>query len=153
MNLNFLAAMRVTRAALPKMLQAGGGTIVNVTSVNAFLPDPAVIDYSAAKAALWNFAKSLSKEYGRQGIRVNCVSPGPVETDLWLGSGGVADTVSRATGRTPADVASAATSGAATGRFSRPSEIADVVLFLASDKVANATGSNFTIDGGLITTL
>jgi len=153
LNLNFLAAVRVTRAALPIMLQAGGGTIVNVASVNAFLPDPNVMDYSAAKAALWNFTKSLSKEYGRRGLRVNCVSPGPVETDLWLGSGGVADTVSRATGRTPAEVASAAASGAATGRFSHASEIADVVLFLASDKAANVTGANFTIDGGLITTL
>ncbi|PYI64161.1 3-oxoacyl-ACP reductase [Arthrobacter livingstonensis] len=153
LNLNFLAAMRVTRAVLPTMLHAGGGTIVNVASVNAFLPDPDVMDYSAAKAALWNFAKSLSKEYGHQGIRVNCVSPGPVETDLWLGSGGVADTVSQATGQTPAAVASAAASSAATGRFSHPAEIADVVLFLASDKAANATGSNFTIDGGMITTL
>lgn len=153
LNLNLLAAVRTTKAVLPVMLQAGGGAIVNVASVNALLPDPAVIDYGAAKAALWNFAKALSKEFGGRGIRVNSVSPGPVETDLWLGSGGVADTVSRATGTAPAGVAAAAVAGSATGRFSHPSEIADVVLFLASGKAANVTGSNFTIDGGLVTTL
>lgn len=153
LNLNLLAAVRTTRAALPLMLTAGGGVIVNVVSVNALLPDPAVIDYSAAKAALLNFGKSLSKEFGGRGIRVNSVSPGPVETDLWLGSNGVAETVSRATGIAPADVAAAAASGAATGRFSHPSEIADLVLFLASDRAGNITGANVAIDGGLITTL
>ena len=153
LNLNLLAAVRTTRAALPLLLAAGGGVIVNVVSVNALLPDPAVIDYSAAKAALLNFGKSLSKEFGGRGIRVNSVSPGPVETDLWLGSNGVAETVSRATGVAPADVAAAAAAGAATGRFSHPTEIADLVLFLASDRAANVTGTNVTIDGGLITTL
>jgi short-subunit dehydrogenase len=56
MNLNLFAAVRATRAVLPMMIDAGRGTIVNISSVNAFLPDPAVIDYSAAKAALTNFA-------------------------------------------------------------------------------------------------
>lgn len=79
LNLNFLAAMRTTRAVLPEMLRAGGGTIVNVASVNAFRPDPDVMNCSAAKTALWNFAKSLSKAYGRQGIRVNCISSWPVK--------------------------------------------------------------------------
>lgn len=76
-NLNLLAAVRATRAALPAMLSAGRGAIVNTSSVNAVLPDPAVIDYSAAKAALANFSKSLSKEVGGRGIRVNTVSPRP----------------------------------------------------------------------------
>ena len=153
LTLNLLAAVRTTRATLPVMLAAGGGVIVNVASVNALLPDPSVVDYSAAKAALLNLGKSLSKEFGGRGIRVNSVSPGPVETDLWLGSHGVAETVSRATGIAPADVAAAAAAGAATGRFSHPSEIADLVLFLASDRAANVTGANVTIDGGLITTM
>ena len=62
------------------------------------------MDYSAAKAALASFSKSLSKEVGPNGIRVNTVSPGPVATDLWLGQGGVAQTVSAATGARPEDV-------------------------------------------------
>ena len=69
------------------MLAAGPVSIVTVSSVNAFLPDPGVIDYSAAKAALTNFCKALSKEVGPRGVRVNTVSPGPVATDLWLGDG------------------------------------------------------------------
>jgi len=126
--------------------------IVNISSANAFLPDPAVMDYSAAKAALANFSKSLSKEVGPKGIRVNTISPGPVATDLWLGDGGVAATVSRATGAKPEDVAHQAASDSVTGRFTQPGEVADVVLFLASDHTANITGANVTIDGGLITT-
>ncbi len=85
LTLGFMAAVRTTRAALPGMLDAGRGAIVTTCSVNAFLPDPAVIDYSAAKAALANFSKALSKEVGPRGIRVNTVSPGPVSTGLWLG--------------------------------------------------------------------
>jgi NAD(P)-dependent dehydrogenase (short-subunit alcohol dehydrogenase family) len=75
--INFLAAVRSTRAALPHLLARGAGTIVTTCSVNAFLPVPLVIDYSAAKGALANFYKALSKEFGPRGIRVNTVSPGP----------------------------------------------------------------------------
>jgi NAD(P)-dependent dehydrogenase (short-subunit alcohol dehydrogenase family) len=89
-TLNFLAAVRTTRAALPAMLTAGRGSIVNTASVNATLPGPAVIDYGAAKAALVNLTKTLSKELGPHGIRVNSIGPSPVATDLWLGVGGVA---------------------------------------------------------------
>jgi len=105
LTLNFLAAVRTTRWALPVMLAAGRGVIINTGSVNAVLADPNVIDYGAAKAALTNFAKSLSKEFGPRGIRVNTVAPGPVTTDLWLGEHGVAQTVSKATGLQAPDVA------------------------------------------------
>jgi NAD(P)-dependent dehydrogenase (short-subunit alcohol dehydrogenase family) len=152
LTLNLMAAVRTTRAALPVMLAAGKGAIVNISSVNAFLPDPAVLDYSAAKAALASFSKSLSKEVGPHGIRVNTVSPGPVATDLWLGDHGVAATVSRATGASPQEVQSQAAHQMVTGRFSRPDEVADLVLILASDRTANVTGADITIDGGLIPT-
>ncbi|HXW47528.1 MAG TPA: SDR family oxidoreductase [Streptosporangiaceae bacterium] len=152
LTLNLMAAVRTTRAALPVMLAAGTGAIVNISSVNAFLPDPAVMDYSAAKAALANFSKSLSKEVGPRGIRVNTISPGPVATDLWLGDHGVAATVSQATGSSPEDVRNQAAHQSLTGRFSRPEEVADLVLILASDRTANVTGADITIDGGLIPT-
>jgi NAD(P)-dependent dehydrogenase (short-subunit alcohol dehydrogenase family) len=124
MNLNLMAAVRMTRAALPSMIAAGGGAIVTMSSVNAFLPDPAVLDYSASKAAVANFSKSLSKEVAQHTIRVNTVSPGPVSTALWLGKGGVAQTVERATGGDPAAVAQQAAADAATGRFTTPEEVA-----------------------------
>ena len=151
--LNLMAAVRATRAALPGMLAARAGVIVMTCSVNARLPDPAVLDYSAAKGALAGFAKALSKEIGPKGIRVNCVCPGPVATDLWLGQGGVAQTFSAATGADPEDVASQAASQMVTGRFTRPEEVADLVLYLASERAGNITGAGFAIDGGLVQTL
>ena len=151
-SLNLMPAVRATRSALPLMLAAGSGSIVNISSVNASLPDPAVIDYSAAKAALSNFSKALSKEVGGQGVRVNTVSPGPVETALWLGEEGVAATVARATGSDAGDIVAKAAHDSVSGRFSRPEEVADLVLLLASDRTANVTGADFTVDGGMVPT-
>ncbi|MFJ8010948.1 SDR family NAD(P)-dependent oxidoreductase [Streptomyces sp. NPDC096339] len=151
--MNFLAAVRTTRAALPHLIERGTASVVNVSSVNAFLPDPGVIDYCAAKAALTNFSKALSKEFGPRGVRVNTVSPGPVETDLWLGDRGVAATVAAGSEHTPDDVVTQVAAQLVTGRFTRPEEVADLVVFLASDRAGNTTGAAPTIDGGLITTL
>jgi NAD(P)-dependent dehydrogenase (short-subunit alcohol dehydrogenase family) len=153
LTINFLTAVRTTRAALPHLLDRAPSTIVTVSSVNAFLPDPGVIDYSAAKGALTNFCKSVSKEFGPRGVRVNTVSPGPVETPLWLGDDGVAATVARAGDGDAAAVAKQAADAMVTGRFTRPQEVADVVLLLASGRAGNVTGSDVVIDGGLVTTL
>ena len=76
-----------------------------------------------------------------------------METGLWLGEHGVARTVAEAGGGDPAEVAAQAAAGAVTGRFTRPAEIADLVLLLASDRSANVTGADFAIDGGLVPTL
>jgi NAD(P)-dependent dehydrogenase (short-subunit alcohol dehydrogenase family) len=156
LQMNFMTAVRATRAALGPMLEQGGGTIVNTASVNAFYePDAGVIDYGAAKAALVNFAKSVAQEFGPKGIRINSVSPGPVATDLWLGEGGVADTVAKASGT---DIATARANivagmgGFPTGRFTTPEEVATLIVLLASDRTANVTGSEYVIDGGLIKT-
>jgi NAD(P)-dependent dehydrogenase (short-subunit alcohol dehydrogenase family) len=151
--INFLAAVRITRAALPRLLERGAGSIVTICSINAFLPDPLVMDYSAAKAALANFSKALSREVGPLGIRVNMVSPGPVATALWLGSDGVAATVARASGGQPDAIADQAAKDAVTGRFTQPQEVADLVLVLASGRTGNVTGADFVIDGGMTTTL
>jgi NAD(P)-dependent dehydrogenase (short-subunit alcohol dehydrogenase family) len=138
------------------MIEQGGGAIVNVASVNAFFqPDAGTIDYGAAKAALLNLSKSLAQEFGAKGIHVNCVSPGPVATDLWLGEHGVAETVAAASG-VDADTAResvvASIGGFATGRFTTPEEVATLVVILASERTANVTGANYVIDGGLIKT-
>ena len=102
LDTDFFTTLRATRAALGPMLKHGSGSIVNVASVNSFFqPDAATVDYGVAKAAVVNLSKSLAQEFGSQGIRVNCVSPGQVSTDLWLGEQGVAATIGKATGWTP----------------------------------------------------
>jgi NAD(P)-dependent dehydrogenase (short-subunit alcohol dehydrogenase family) len=153
LSLNFLSAVRTTREVLPHMLSRGGGSIVMIGSVNATLPEWNIVDYSATKAALANFAKSLSKEFGPKGIRVNTVSPGPVSTDLWLADDGVAAQFAAASGATSDDVVASVSAGAPTGRFTTPQEVADLTVFLASSRSGNTTGSDVRIDGGYVTTI
>jgi NAD(P)-dependent dehydrogenase (short-subunit alcohol dehydrogenase family) len=152
LTLNLMTAVRATRAALPALIAGAPSSIVTISSVNATLADPLVIDYCAAKSALSSFCKALAKEIGGQGVRINTVSPGPVATDLWLGEHGVAQTVGAATGSDPAAVAEAAAKSMVTGRFTTPDEVAAAVLFLASDQAANITGADIRIDGNLIPT-
>jgi NAD(P)-dependent dehydrogenase (short-subunit alcohol dehydrogenase family) len=153
LTINLLAAVRTTRAALPHLMARQTSNIVTVCSVNSFLPDPLVIEYGAAKAALANFSKALSKEVGPAGVRVNTVSPGPVATDLWLGEHGVASTIARASGGAADTITKQAAGDSVTGRFTQPEEVADLVLMLASGRAGNITGADIVIDGGLVTTL
>ena len=151
--LNFLSAVRTTREAVPQMLARGGGSIVMIGSVNATQPEWNIVDYSATKAALANYAKALSKEFGPKGIRVNTISPGPVSTDLWLAEDGVAAKFASASGATADDVVAAVSAGAPTGRFTTPEEVADLTVFLASSRSGNTTGADVRIDGGYVATV
>jgi NAD(P)-dependent dehydrogenase (short-subunit alcohol dehydrogenase family) len=151
--MDFFTSLRATRAALGPMLKQGSGSIVNVASVNSFFqPDAATIDYGVAKAAVVNLSKSLAQEFGPRGIRVNCVSPGQVSTDLWLGEHGVAQTVGKATGVDADTVRQTAAASIATGRFTSPEEVATLITMVASERAANITGVNYVIDGGLVKT-
>ncbi|MDQ0930578.1 SDR family oxidoreductase [Streptomyces turgidiscabies] len=102
-----------------------------------------------AKAALSNFCKALSKEVGPRGVRVNSIGPSPVETALWQGAGGVAVAVGQSQGVDPREVARGAAAQSVTGRFTLPSEVAELVLYLAGPHAANITGADFVIDGPL----
>src|SRR5437763_4810989 len=116
LQMNFFTGLRATRAALGPMLEQRSGSIVNIASVNSFFqPDAATIDYGAAKAAVVNLSKSLAQEFGPKGIRVNCVSPGQVSTDLWLGEHGVAATFADASGVDADTIRATAAAGIATG--------------------------------------
>jgi NAD(P)-dependent dehydrogenase (short-subunit alcohol dehydrogenase family) len=155
LEFNLLAAMRACRAALPLLLESGG-TIVNVTSVVARQPAPMNVDYGAAKAALLSLSKGLSEEFGAQGVRVNCVSPGPVRTPWWTDAGGAGDIVAGWTG-SDSDTVVATLAPAqmqlTTGRFAEAREIADVVAFLASPRSASTTGAEFIVDSGMLKAL
>ncbi|MEU6341964.1 oxidoreductase [Streptomyces sp. NPDC046977] len=150
-DLTFFSAVRASRAALPHLLAAEGASIVNISSINARLPFPMVVDYSAAKAALTSVTKTLSEEFAPRGVRVNAVSPGPVRTPFWTAPGAFADATASAAGTTAQealDVVVPQSMGISTGRITEPHEVADLVLFLASPVAANITGTEVLIDGG-----
>ena len=155
LSMDFFTTLRATRAALGPMLEHGSGSIVNVASVNSFFqPDAATVDYGVAKAAVVNLSKSLAQEFGPQGIRVNCVSPGQVSTDLWLGEQGVAATIGKAKrcGRRhgPRDRRRRASppDGSPRRRRSQPWSRCS-----PPGAPANVTGVNYVIDGGLVKTI
>jgi NAD(P)-dependent dehydrogenase (short-subunit alcohol dehydrogenase family) len=152
-ELNLHAAVRAVRAAIPLMLERGGGAIVNVSSGNARQPSPMNVDYGAAKAAMSNLTQALSEEFAPQGIRVNTVSPGPVRTPWWTDEGGVADLIAAQAGTdregAMATVAPEAMS-LSTGRLADPQEVADAVALLVSPRSGSTTGADFAIDSGYV---
>ncbi|MGW3355394.1 SDR family NAD(P)-dependent oxidoreductase [Streptomyces bungoensis] len=150
---NLFSAVRAIRAAIPHLLERGGGAIVNISSGNARQPSPINVDYGAAKAALSNITKVLSGEFAPQGIRVNTVSPGVVRTPWWTDEGGVADMIASQAGTDKDNVINSVVPemlNLATGRFVEPQEVADAVVLLASPRSGSTTGAEFVVDGGLL---
>jgi NAD(P)-dependent dehydrogenase (short-subunit alcohol dehydrogenase family) len=150
--LNLMVAVRATRAALPHLC-VDGGAIVNISSINGVAPDTKIPDYSATKAALNSFGKSIATEYGDRGVRVVSVSPGPTRTAMWLGPAGVAQVVAAQLGVTPEEVVAGAEREIPLGRLAEPAEIAAVVAFLGSPRASYVSGVDLLVDGGLIPTL
>ena len=152
--LNLLAAVRLDRALVPAMLARGRGVIVHVTSIQAALPlHDATLAYAAAKAALSNYSKGLSKELGPKGVRVLRVSPGWVETEA---AAGLVSELADKLG-TDADGARrslmAALGGIPLGRPAQPREVAELLGFLVSDRAAAIHGAEYVIDGGTVPTV
>jgi NAD(P)-dependent dehydrogenase (short-subunit alcohol dehydrogenase family) len=155
-DLTFFSAVRTSRAALPHLVADGGGAIVNISSVNARLPFPMVVDYSAAKAALTNLTKALSEEFAPRGVRVNAIAPGPVRTPFWTAPGGFAEVAAGDTGKgadQTLDEIVPRQMGITTGRVTEPEEVAALSAFLASPRAGNITGAEFVIDGGQLKTI
>lgn len=153
LNLNLFPAVRLDRALLPAMLDHGSGVIIHITSIQRQLPLPdATLAYAAAKAALSNYSKGLSKEVSPKGIRVVRVSPGWVETEAAVG---LVTELAKSTG-TDYEAAHQglmkSLGGIPIGRPAKPKEVADLVAFLASPHAASITGSEYVIDGGTVPT-
>jgi len=150
---NLFAAVRLDRALLPSMIEQGSGVIIHITSIQRQLPLPeATIAYAAAKAALSNYSKGLSKEVSPKGVRVVRVSPGWVETD---GAVGLVEEIARRNGTDyegARKIVMNSLGGIPIGRPSKPKEVADLVAFLASPRAASITGTEYVIDGGTVPT-
>ena len=151
---NLFAAVRLDRALLPAMVEQGSGVIVHITSIQRVLPLPeATIAYAAAKAALGNYSKGLSKEVSPKGVRVVRVSPGWVETD---GAVGLVTEIARQNGTDyegAKQIVMDSLGGIPIGRPAKPKEVADLVAFLVSPRAASITGTEYVIDGGTVPTV
>lgn len=131
----------LTTAVLPGMVARGRGAIVNVSSVSGLTGTPRRAAYAATKGAVDAMTRSLAMEFGPQGIRVNAVAPGVIDTDLWSRNKAVPGVVETVTAQVPLR------------RWGTPAEVADVIVFLASDAARYVTAQTISVDGGMAHTL
>ncbi len=133
------AAMYGMKAAIPHMLEQGSGSIISTSSIYGYVSSAGNAPYATAKAGLINLTRTAAIEYGRKGIRVNAVCPGAVETPMLDAVVGLGLKSREAIAEMHA-----------LGRTIRPEEVANLVLFLASDESSGITGQSIIIDGGLL---
>lgn len=139
---NLAVALRGTshcsESAIPVMRDSGGGSIVNIASVNGLIGLQAIHAYSAAKGGVIALTRSLAVAHGKDNIRINCICPGTIQTEVW----------EPMLARNP-KILDEITPWYPLGRIGQPVDIANAALFLASDEASFATGAVFVIDGGL----
>jgi NAD(P)-dependent dehydrogenase (short-subunit alcohol dehydrogenase family) len=138
---NVRAPLLLISALAPGMIARGRGSIISLSSVSGVVGTPRRSAYAATKGAIDAATRSLAIELGPQGIRVNSVAPGVVDTDMWARNKEIPGVVEEVIGQTPLR------------RWSQPSDIADVVVFLASDAARFVTGETLCADGGMARTL
>jgi len=145
MGVNLQGAWNAARAVIPFLQKAGGGTIVNVSSVQALATQPNVLAYTVSKHALIGLTRSIAIDFAAQNIRVNAVCPGSVDTPMlrWAAS----------LDQNPDSVLEACNQMHPLGRIAKPREIAEVIVFLAHESSSFVTGAVWTVDGGLMAQL
>lgn len=136
MNVNLKSVYRASKAVLRGMMKQRSGRIINITSVVGTMGNAGQTNYAAAKAALMGFSKSLAREVGTRGITVNCVAPGFIDTDM--------------TRTLSEEQRKAFEAQTALGCFGQAQDIADAVLFLASDQAKYITGQTLHVNGGML---
>ena len=141
LNVNVKGAMYLTRAALPHMLKKGKGAIVNMSSVNGLVSEPYLSVYSASKGAIVMFTRGIALDYAKQGIRCNAICPGWVDTPINHAHAKMLGGLDH--------VYETIDSFQPIGRPGTPREIANLVLFLASEESSFMTGSIVSADGGM----
>lgn len=136
MSINLKAVFRSSKAVLRGMMKRRFGRIINITSVVGVMGNAGQANYAAAKAGVIGFSKSLAREAGSRGITVNCVAPGFIDTDM--------------TRALPEETRKMFEAQTALGHFGEVQDIADVVLFLASEQARYITGQTLHVNGGML---
>lgn len=139
MDINVKGVWLSLKHEIPALLKSGGGAIVNTSSVAGLVGAAMVPIYTASKHAVEGLTKSLALEYAKQGIRVNAVSPGPIQTEMF-------DRLSKANPEAIEQIIA----GLPMGRMGLPEEVANAVLWLCSDASSFVTGQSIAVDGGIV---
>lgn len=149
-RLSVLGPMRLMRAAAPRMAERGFGRIVNVASSSGKRPSGTNMAYSVGKAAQLSLSRAFADLYVADGVLVNAVTPGPVETGLWMGEGGMADQLAKQRGVSREEALEGMRSRVPIQRYATEEEIASVVVFLCSDRASYVAGAAWSVDGGTV---
>lgn len=136
LDANLKGAFHTTKAVIKGMMKRRAGRIINITSIVGLIGNKGQANYAASKAGLIGFTKSIAKEYASRNVLANCIAPGFIETDM--------------TAALPEEARASLLQAIALGRLGRAEDVADAVLFLASDLSGYITGQVLVVDGGMV---
>jgi 3-oxoacyl-[acyl-carrier protein] reductase len=150
-ELNVMAPLRAMRAAIPAMAERGWGRVVNVCSTAGKRPSSAMPEYSVAKAAELSLSRLFADRHAADGVLVNAICPGPVESEMWMEPGGLLDQSQALSGAASREEALAtAGSKRPIGRLAQAEEIAAAIVFLCSERASYVSGAAWSVDGGTV---